>query len=153
MNKETLINSANELKKVSHKSYNDYNSKSDDLVATINEIFLKRKDLEKLIGVGNLDMMKDNHANHVKFISSILKNLNPEVLTETVLWVFRAYISHGFSENYWPAQLNIWTDILKSKLSDESYKEIYPYYEWMIINIPIFVKLSNENLSGFKPRH
>ena len=90
--------------------------------------------------------MQDNHANHVRFIASILKNNDADVLVETVLWVFRAYRSHGFSSNYWAAQLNTWMQILKTELSVETYKEVLPLYEWMQINIPIFVKVSDEKL-------
>jgi len=93
-------------------------------------------------------MMKDNHSNHVRFIASILRNNHPDVLVETVLWVFRAYRSHGFTTNYWAAQLNSWIIVLKEILSTDCYAEIYPYYEWMQVNIPIFVKVSNEELEA-----
>lgn len=97
--------------------------------------------------------MKDNHANHVRFIASILKNYNPDVLVDTVLWVFRAYRSHGFTTNYWAAQLNAWITILKETLTPESYKEVYFYYEWMQINIPTFVILSDEKLDASNYLH
>ena len=79
-------------------------------------------------------------------MASVFKNYNPEVLVETVLWVFRAYRSHGFTTNYWATQLNTWISLLKEMLSPESFSEIYPYYEWMQINIPVFTKLSDEKL-------
>ncbi len=90
--------------------------------------------------------MKDNHANHVRFIASILRNHNPEILVDTVLWVFRAYRSRGFSSNYWAAQLNTWIEIIKEELSTETYHQVFPLYEWMQLNIPTFVKLSDEKL-------
>ena len=119
----------------------------------MNSLMLERKDLEKLIGKDNERMMKDNHANHVRFIASILKNYNPEVLVDTVLWVFRAYRSHGFSTNYWATQLNSWIIILKEVLSPKSYTEVYPLYEWMQVNIPLFVKLSDEKLDNSNSLH
>ena len=79
-------------------------------------------------------------------MASILKNFNAEVFVDTVLWVFRAYRSHGFTTNYWASQLNTWIDILKNSLTDKSFNEVYPYYEWMQVNIPIFVKLSDQDL-------
>jgi hypothetical protein len=39
---------------------------------------------------------------------SLFGDYHPEVLVETVLWVFRAYRSHGFKLTYWPAQLDMW---------------------------------------------
>ncbi len=40
----------------------------------------ERPDIESLVGANNIDMMKDNHANHVRFIASLLKNHDPEYL-------------------------------------------------------------------------
>jgi len=68
------------------------------------------------------------------------------VLVETVLWVFRAYRSHGFQTTYWAANLNIWVDLIRQELSESAYNEIYPFYNWLIVNIPVFVKLSDEIL-------
>ncbi|MEA4974415.1 MAG: hypothetical protein VB046_01625 [Paludibacter sp.] len=153
MDKKTLLISAGNLKKVSDSAYSEYNIKGDQLVAKMNELMLKRPDLLQLIGEGNVDMMKDNHANHVRFIASVLKNYHPEVLLDTVLWVFRAYRSHGFTTNYWAAQLNAWIIILKESLSVDTFNEIYPLYEWMQINIPLFVKLSDQQLSASNSLH
>jgi hypothetical protein len=114
---------------------------------------LERPDIESLVGTNNLSMMKDNHANHVRFIASILKNYNHDVLVDTVLWVFRAYRSHGFTTNYWAAQLNTWLIVIKEVLTPESFVEVYPYYEWMQVNIPLFVKVSDERLEAPNSLH
>ncbi len=144
--KSTLLESAKELQPVSSASAQEYSQKAEQLVAAINAIMLKRPDVENLVGKNNLEMMKDNHANHIRFIASILRNYDPDVFVDCVLWVFRAYRSHGFTSNYWAAQLNLWIIILKKNLTEESFNEILPYYEWMQINIPKFVQLSEERL-------
>jgi hypothetical protein len=146
MDKKLLLETAGQLKQVSAINANEYYQKADHLTIRMNTMMLERKDIEDLIGKNNINMMKDNHANHIRFIASILKNHNPEVLVETILWVFRAYRSHGFSTNYWAAQLNGWMIIIKETLTPDCYKEVYPYYEWIQINIPIFVKVSDEKL-------
>ncbi|WP_372746780.1 hypothetical protein [Lutibacter sp.] len=148
MNKTYLLQTCEELKGFSDKSSEEYDTKSDKLLSEINAIMLKRPDIKDLVGEENLLMMQDNHANHIRFISSILKEFNSEVLIETILWVFRAYRSHGFSTNYWAAQLNTWILVLKNQLSTESCLEILPLYNWMQINIPIFVKLSDDKLKS-----
>jgi hypothetical protein len=153
MDKKELLTSAAKLKQVSASTYSEYDKTGDHLVAKMNELMLKRTDLSALIGDGNEEMMKDNHANHVRFIASILKNHHPEVLIDTILWVFRAYRSHGFTTNYWAAQLNAWIVMLKGSLSEETYNEIYPLYEWMQINIPLFVKLSDQELAASNSLH
>lgn len=153
MNKDELLATAEQIQQVSASTYEEYLKKGDLLVGKINILMLNRSDLGNLIGENNVEMMKDNHANHVRFITSILKNYNAEVLTDTVLWVFRAYRSHGFSTNYWAAQLNAWIIIIKEALSSEAFREVYPLYEWMQIHIPVFVKISDEDLSASKSLH
>jgi hypothetical protein len=148
MDKMSLLSTARLLKQVSEKTANEFNQKSEKLVSKINTLMLERTDIKSLIGEDNINMMTDNHSNHVRFIASILSNNNPEVLVETILWVFRAYCSHGFTTNYWAAQLNSWIIVLKETMTADSFMEIYPYYEWMQINIPIFVKVSAENLES-----
>lgn len=148
MDKAHLLATANQLTQVSNKAADEYHMYSEQLVTKMNALMLQRPDIENLVGKGNLDMMKDNHSNHVRFIASILKNHNSEVLVETILWVFRAYRSHEFTTNYWAAQLNSWIKVIKETLTAESYKEIYPYYEWMQINIPLFVLLSDQSLDA-----
>lgn len=146
MDKNHLLETAKKLKQVSDFATQEYTEKEELLIFQINKLMLKRTDLEVLVGKKNINMMQDNHANHVRFIASILKNNNSDVLVETVLWVFRAYRSHGFSTNYWATQLNTWMQILKIELSAKTYHEVLPLYQWMQINIPIFVKVSDEKL-------
>ena len=146
MDNNFLLETPQQLKQVSAKTADEYHQKAEQLVSKMNTIMLERPDIENLIGANNINMMKDNHANHVRFIASILKNHNTNVLVDTVLWVFRAYRSHGFTTNYWAAQLNTWIIILKEVLTPECFIEVNPYYEWIQINIPIFVKVSDEKL-------
>jgi len=148
-----LIQSAQNIPISNKKAVKEYNDRKDILIAEINKSMESRSDLKLLVGENNIEMMKDNHANHVRFIHSILNNPNAEVLTDTVLWVFRAYRSHGFSSNYWAAQLNAWIEILKNELSEQSFKQIYPLYEWMQVNIPAFEKLSDSSIQQNSSRH
>ncbi|MFD1293805.1 hypothetical protein ACFQ5N_08160 [Lutibacter holmesii] len=153
MDKNYLLKTANQLKQVSIEASSEYSKKAEILTAKMNIIMLERSDLENLVGAENIDIMKDNHANHVRFIASILQNYNPDVLVDTILWVFRAYRSHGFKTNYWSAQLNTWILVIKDVLTTECYAEVYPYYEWLQINIPVFVKVSDEKLEAPNSAH
>lgn len=153
MDKNILLETAQQIKQVKAKTVEEYNEKSELLISKMNTMMMERADLEGLVGANNIEMMKDNHANHVRFIASILKNNNSDVLVDTVLWVFRAYRSHGFTTNYWAAQLNTWIKIMKEVLSPESFKEVYPYYDWMQVNIPVFTKLSDDMLEASNSMH
>jgi hypothetical protein len=108
MEKENLIKSASLLKQPGAEAYREISKKREMLAGEINEQFKQRTDLLQMIGEGNIDMMMDNHRNHIRFMVSLFGDYHPEVLVETVLWVFRAYRSHGFKLTYWPAQLDMW---------------------------------------------
>lgn len=153
MDKNNLIESAKKINHFSEATQQEYFQKSEMLINKMNDLILARADLKELIGENNERMMQDNHANHVRFIASILKNYNPDVLVDTVLWVFRAYRSHRFTTNYWATQLNSWITIMKETLSPEAYSQVYPLYEWMQVNIPMFVKLSDEKLENTHSMH
>jgi len=153
MDKQELLASAGKLKQVSDAALSEYRSKSELFVSKMNSMMIKRKDILKLVGEKNLEMMQDNHANHARFMTSIFAQYVPEVFVETILWVFRAYRSHGFTTNYWAAQLNQWILIIQKELQPEILREIKPYYEWMQVHIPIFVQLSDDNLESEYKRH
>ncbi len=139
MTKSELLQSAAALKPPSEKSSAEYLEKSEFLAAEMNRVMAKRPDLDSLIGAGNINMMEDNHRNHARFMSSVFVCFSSETLVETVLWVYRAYRSHGFRLTYWPAQLDEWTNLYKIHLSSDTFSEIYPFYHWMIIHQPVFV--------------
>ena len=144
MNSNQLIESAKKIEPISNEVVKEFHHRMEELIALVNSKMMDRKDIEKLIGLNNLKMMKDNHANHARFIYSILYKPNPEVLVKSILWVFRTYRSHGFSINYWPSQLNCWMNVLKDHLSFEGYSQIAPLYNWMLTNVVNFAELSNE---------
>lgn len=148
MDRNDLIRTAERLNQVSAKSAAEFSSKMDTLVAMMNQKMENRPDLLEMVGVGNVEMMKDNHANHARFLESIFYQHSPEILTDTVLWVFRAYRSRNFSSTYWAAQLNTWIEIYKKEHTPECFQEIYPYYNWMQINIPTFNRLAEDELDA-----
>lgn len=148
MDKSVLVSSAQALPPVSAAAAEEYSREAEVLAGAVSTVLLQRADIESLVGKNNGDMMQDNHANHARFIASILKRPNAEVLVESVLWVFRAYRNHGFSTNYWAAQLNAWFQVLPQQLSTASWAEIRPWYEWLQVNIPIFVNLTEKSKGG-----
>lgn len=148
MNRDRLLDTARKLPHFEDRTYQEYAAKAETLIARINTRMLERDDIGELVGPVNLQMMKDNHANHVRFIASILHSFDAEVLVETVLWVFRAYRSRDFHTGYWAAQMNAWLEILPTELGPETFREIRPLYEWMQVNIPIFTGLTESEGDG-----
>ena len=145
--KEKLLETALSLIQPQESVVQEFSRKRDELAAMGNRTMADRSDLEKLVGKGNQQMAEDNNRNFARFMESMFSDYNAEVLVDTVLWVFRAYRSHGFQTTYWAANLNVWVDMLDRELSTEAFDALYPYYNWLIVNIPIFVKLTDEAVS------
>lgn len=143
MDTQYLIDIASKLPPVSVEAALNYSSFKDSLAAEVSRILSQRQDLDLLIGSGNLAMMEDNHRNHARFISSLMTAFDPQVLVESILWVFRAYRSHGFQLTYWPAQLDAWLEAMKQQLTEKSYLEIEPLYNFMLFNLPLFGVLTD----------
>ena len=153
MNREMLIEGAQALT-FDRDCALEYGRRREEMVSAINQDMAGRPDILELVGGEvNLAMMRDNHANHARFVESILLGYNPEVLVDTVLWVFRAYRSRGFHPNYWAAQLNTWVDILQKFLPREIFTAVYPLYNWFIVNIPHFTDIAQHQLTETHPAY
>jgi len=143
MTRDALVVTAAALKPASAQAATEYADHRERMVGALNARMLARPDLEALVGPDNREMMADNHANHARFIQTILAHHDPEVLVDSVLWVFRAYRSHGFQLTYWSAQLNAWIEILGAALSPAAFAEVRPLYEWLLLRQPAFVALTD----------
>lgn len=146
VNEEKLIISAQELKQPSEEATEIYYDKIDTIAEELNRIMLGRPDVDRLIGMNNMEMMENNSRNYLRFMGAIFHSYDPIVLVQTSLWAFRAYRAHGFYIEYWPANLDTTVQILKKELPEKAYKEIYPFFEWLIVNIPAFVIITDKML-------
>jgi hypothetical protein len=155
--KDKLIRTASVLNTPPAAASEEFSKKHEHLSLIGNQLMAKRPDLDRLVGEGNQQMAEDNNRNFARFMSSLFSEFDPNVLVETVLWVFRAYRSHGFQTAYWAANLDLWMEILRKELSKETFESICPFFNWLIVNIPIFVRLTNEahaeNLKADAPEH
>lgn len=148
MNRLHLEKTAKELKQPSKKASQEFIDKKELIAEEMNKIMSDREDVIKMVGEKNLEMMHDNHRNHARFLASVFMEYDPDVLIETILWVYRAYRTHGFNLSYWPAQLDQWVILHKKHLSAETFNEIYPFYDWMIVNQPAFVAESDKKIEA-----
>lgn len=143
MNREALMNSAGRLTQPSREAAAEFETSRERLADKLNQSMGARPDLERLIGTGNQPMMEDNSRNFCRFMSSLFRAYEPRVLVDTALWVFRAYRSHGFQISYWPANLDTFVELARGELSEATFAEVYPFLEWLIVNIPAFVAESD----------
>lgn len=147
MNLNYLIATARTLRQPSAEAAAEFEAARDILAEALNRRMSARPDLEKLIGPGNRAMMEDNSRNFCRFMGSMFLAYEPEVLAQTALWVFRAYRSHGFYTTYWPANLDTFVELAREQLPPSAFAETYPFFHWLIVNIPSFVKISDAQLA------
>jgi len=148
LGKDDLVRSAKQIPTIKQEAADAYGSHREKMVALVNEAIEARADVKELVGEVNLDMMRDNHANHARFIESLLGRFNAEELVDTVLWVFSAYRSRGFHDAYWSAQLNTWLGVLRKELPREHFDSIEPLYQWLVVNVPQFVSCADKGRAG-----
>ncbi len=147
MDLEKYLNeSAAKLQQPSMKSAQEFDDYQHTFADLLNKRMAAREDVDKLIGRENLSMMQDNSRNLFRFMSSMFKEYDPKIFVNTLLWVFRAYRAHGFKIIFWSANVDTITEILSEKLPDNAKKEILPFFDWIIINIPKFVDITDEQL-------
>lgn len=151
MTKDQLIKAAEKLKQPDPPAAIQYSEKKEILAARVIECLCQREDLVRLVGEGNEPMLKDNTANMSRFMESMFTQFDATVFVETILWVFRAYRSHGFQLAFWSAHLNIWIDTVRSELPEDFFNQIYPFYEWIQIHIPQFTALTESAVSEVNP--
>lgn len=148
MTKDSLMASAKLLTQPPAAVVAEFSEKREAMAAMVNRAMNERDDLLKLVGADGVRMSEDNNRNFPLFMGSLFLEYHPEVLVDTALWVFRSYRSHGFAPIYWPANLDTWVEVLRRELSPQAFTAIFVFYRWLIINIPIFTKLTDAEVGS-----
>ena len=148
MTREELIRTASQLKQPDSENAAAFDAAKDQIAAELNKRMGARPDLEKLVGAQGQAMMEDNSRNFCRFMASNFTHYQPEVFVTTVLWVFRTYRSHGFQVAFWPANIDTSLEIVRGTLSEASFSEVKPFYEWLVVNIPVFTAISDQELDA-----
>ncbi len=153
MTREELITLAEPLEQPSSEASQEFETQLEQIANELYKRMNARPDLEKLIGnTENRAMMEDNSRNFCRFMSALFQRYQPEVFVDTILWVFRTYRSHGFNISFWPANIDTCVEIVRELLSADSFNEIYPFYKWIIVNIPSFTIISDQLIESSKKK-
>lgn len=141
---DRLIKEAQKKLAISPEASKDYEEKKDFMLDYINGEISKRQDILELIGGNPLQMMYDNHRNHVTFMINVFKYSLFDMLVRIVPWVYKAYHNHGFSYDYFPAELETWKKAVNKFLPESSAKEINKTYDWLIKKHREMIELSKK---------
>lgn len=147
MNVDYLRKSAARLQQPSGEAADAFERECAAIAEKLSQSVLARPDIEELIGEGNTEMMKDNSRNMMRFMLAMFRGYEPEVLVQTVLWVFRAYRGHGFKPLYWAANLNTAVEHLHAQLGDDAFQEIEPFFSWLVTHLPVFTRLTDREVT------
>ena len=93
-------------------------------------------------------VMLDNHRNHVNFMANVFTFNQPDMLLQTIPWVYRTYHDHGFSYDYFPEHLTAWQNAVTELLMPTAAAAINPVYRWMVDHHNQFVTASLSADSG-----
>ena len=96
MERNDLFLSAQKLSQVPEQWADEYSAKREMLVNKMNLKMEARPDLFDMVGETNVEMMKDNHANHARFLESISTSIHQ------TFWLI---LFCGFSGHTAPANL------------------------------------------------
>jgi len=142
-----LLESASKLTQPSQESANEFERKSQIIAQKLTTHMKRRPDLTKLVGKDGVDMMEDNSRNMTRFMGSVFKLFNPKIFVETCCWVFVTYRSHGFQLAFWSANIDTVIEVCKDELSQDCFKEVEPFFNWIITNIPVFTNISEDKMN------
>lgn len=121
-----------------------YRRLSKAMLKDVNDTLSSRSDIQELIGSNHIDMMLDNHDNHVNFMATVFLLPAPSLLTKIIPWVYRAYAAHGFSYDYFPVELDAWIKTVNRHLSQDLAAPIVGVYNWMKSLHETWIELSSK---------
>ena len=108
--RERVTQEAEKLAPVPPEAAAEYRQQADRMISKVDRTLAASPRLAVLIGENPLEVMQANHRHHARFLASVLRFNNFGLLARTVPWVYRTYRSHGFSDDYFPAELAAWAD-------------------------------------------
>jgi MerR family transcriptional regulator, light-induced transcriptional regulator len=144
-----IILEAKNLPKIPAPSSLAYHNQRDALTDYVNANMTKKNDIDRLIGSNQLEMMYDNHRNHVNFMDNVFFLNNFELLARIIPWVYRAYSGHGFSFDYFPIVLGAWQEAISTLIDPALQPPLKQIYSWMIQNHTVMISVAGDVSSNF----
>jgi MerR family transcriptional regulator, light-induced transcriptional regulator len=141
-----LISSCLNLPKVTKDAADAYVEASEQLLQRVNEQMEDNPRIREMIGGNPIDMMRDNHRNHARFMAAVFSFNSLELMVKTVPWVYRAYHARGFQYDYFPAELIAWQIAIHDVIAPPEQRDgILAIYRWLVQHHDQMIRLS---LSG-----
>ena len=85
-------------------------------------------------GHKNIQIMLDNHRNHIAFMNIMIRLGDFQILIRTLPWVYRTYHSQGFRYDYFLTAFSIWKKAINKHIDNDVKDEVLKIYDFMIRN-------------------
>lgn len=142
---QSLLSSARSLRQVPPEAAGEYERQKGILMEEVNRAFNEHPDKARLLGPNPIDLIENNHLNHVTFMSSIFYLNQFELLAKVIPWVYRAYRTKGVSYDYFPVELGAWIESIRKHITVPGVDAILAIYAWMISNHDRFMHLAESH--------
>ena len=128
---ERLADSIARIPHIPSTSAEQFRICQESLIKRQNELLQAREDLNALLGGSPVDVMLENHRNHVLFMVNVLRYNQFVLLLKVSIWAYRSYHQHGFSYDYFQVALRCWRESLQEILPVQAAEHIVPLYQWL----------------------
>ena len=132
------------LKAVGPELGRQYLESAPGMVEEVNRVLEARPELPSLLGGNTLEMMRANHRHHAVYMGSVFELPSGLAFVRTVLWVYRTYLAHGFSPDYFPLELSAWRRAAERQLPPKATAPIVAVYRLMENSHRDFLELSRQ---------
>lgn len=131
-----------------------YESEIKPMLDYVNHHMKNVGNIHELLGGNTLELMFNNHANHVQFMANVIKYKQSDLLVHTLPWVYKAYHQKGVSYDYFPKELHYWIQAMKRYILDDVKDDFIRIYEQMIAWHDVLIKISeSDEIQQFTMQH
>ena len=106
----SLVQSIERLPAIPGDAAKEFADSRGSIIAMVNSAMEARDDLTILTGGNPVSVVRDNHVNHANTMAVTFGLGSLDILAMTAPWVYRSYIYHGFSPDYFPVLFSVFRD-------------------------------------------
>ena len=131
-----------------------YSAAGPALIDFVNREIASAPEVNTLIGGNPLEVLYANHRHHHGVICNVMKFGAWQMLHEIIPWVYRSYVSHGFSYAYFPRAFRAWQGAVEEHTGAAFSQELNKIYDLFLEHHEASIVRSQEHVphgSLFKP--
>lgn len=149
---EKMMSEAEQIFDYDSKLSSYYIKHVDQMLDDVNKYMTNLDNIFDLLGGNPLDLMMNNHHNHVQFMSNIIKYRQKEVFVHTLPWVYKAYNSKGVKYDYFIEELNAWIRAIDKHVEEDGKQVVTNIYKAMLDWHDELIRIcESDEINNFSP--